>query len=431
MVEKVVAARLHEHMSKHHLHEVMQSAYKPHHCVETALLRVQNDVLAALDDNQGVILALLDLSAAFDLVDHDLLLTRLQQRIGVTGSALAWFQSYLSDRHQVVNIHNTSSTKVKLCFGVPQGSVLGPVLFTIYTLPIGDIARKFQICIHIYADDTQLYVTFDVKGNPATAIQRLEECIMCIKVWMERNKLKLNDGKTEVIFFKPAHLKTHLQLPTVNVGLNPITPAPAVRNLGSTFDEHMTMEQGIKQICASAYFHLRNIAAIRTSLTEEATTQLVHSFVTSRLDGGNSLLFGLPDCAIKKLQRVQNQAARLIKRKSKYDRASPLLKALHWLPVRQRIHFKIALLTFKCRHGMAPEYLSELLQEYHPARSLRSASASLLVVPKTRIKLGERSFAVAAPRVWNDLPLYLRLTDSPSAFKSGLKTHLFKIAFEC
>jgi hypothetical protein len=122
-------------------------------------------------------------------------------------------------------------------------------------------------------------------------------------------------------------------------------------------------------------------------------------------------------------------AARLIKRSSRYDSARPLLKSLHWLPIRQRIHYKIALLTWKCINGVAPMYLCELLQHYHPTRSLRSESACLLVTPKTRVKLGKRAFAAAAPKVWNDLPVYLRKTDNLGTYKASLKTYLFKKAF--
>jgi hypothetical protein len=125
----------------------------------------------------------------------------------------------------------------------------------------------------LYADDTQLYITFDILGDPSTAIQRLEECIAHVKAWIEQNMLKLNDSKTEVIIFKPPRF--HVDIPSVCVGVSNIMPTPVVRNLGSWFDQHMNMQDHIKKICSSAYFHLRNIAAIRNALTEDATTQLI------------------------------------------------------------------------------------------------------------------------------------------------------------
>ena len=200
IVEKVVAHRLADHLSTNNLYEQHQSAYRKYHGTETALLKVQNDILRELDGKHGVFLILLDLSAAFDTIDHDILFKRLES-IGVKGSALKWFQSYLSCRSQAVNINGTVSSHVKLLYGVPQGSVLGPILFTIYSSPIANIARKYGLYVHAYADDTQLYVPFDLNdpNDEMSARQRAEACILEIKSWMTMNKLKLNDEKTEFL----------------------------------------------------------------------------------------------------------------------------------------------------------------------------------------------------------------------------------------
>ena len=171
------------------------------------------------------------------------------------------------------------------------------------------------------------------------------------------------------------------------------------------------------------------LSSIRDSLTDEATIQLVHAFVSSRIDYCNSLLYGIPEYAIKKLQRVQNLAARVVTRSSKYSSITPTLKKLHWLPVKYRIIFKVVLLTFKALHGLAPNYLRTLLQSYIPSRSLRSETGSLLIMPKPRRKLGCQSFAVAAPKLWNDLPVNIRTTTSIVSFRSSLETHLFKLAY--
>ena len=197
---------------------------------------------------------------------------------------------------------------------------------------------------------------------------------------------------------------------------------------GVLFDQNMTMHKNITKTCASCYFHLRNISSIRDSLTDKATIQLVHAFVSSRIDYCNSLLYGILEHAIKKLQRVQNLAARVVTRSSKYISITPTLKKLHWLPVKYRIIFKVVLLTFKALHGLAPNYLRTLLQSYIPSRSLRSETGNVLIMPKARRKLGCQSFAVAAPKLWNDLPMNIRTTTSIVSFRSSLKTHLFKLA---
>ena len=160
IIEKVVAFRFKAHIAINNLGEPFQSAYKALHSTETALVRVSNDILMSLDQHKAVALVLLDLSAAFDTVDHGLLIRLLNQRLGITGTALRWFSSYLSDRSQCVSINGVKSASHPLTCGVPQGSVLGPLLFSVYTLPLGDIMRKHDIDFHFFADDSQLYICF-------------------------------------------------------------------------------------------------------------------------------------------------------------------------------------------------------------------------------------------------------------------------------
>ena len=159
---------------------------------------------------------------------------------------------------------------------------------------------------------------------------------------------------------------------------------------------------------------------------------LVHAFVTSRIDSCNALLFGLPNFLIQRLQYVLNSAARVIARSRKFDHITPSPIELRWLPVEQRIIFKILLFTFKVVNGLAPSYLSELLEAYVPRRMLRSFTQLLLHEPKFNLKTyGSRAFSVCAPRLWNSLPLKIRRCDSIDTFKKKLKTHLFKSSYFC
>ena len=198
--EIVVAARLNEQMSQFELFEPLRSTYKARHSCETALIHVQNNILRAMDQGKVGILLLLDMSAAFETVDHRTLLERLHTEIGIGGTALDWFESYLVDRHQVVSIRGDHSDSRLLHYGVPQGSVLGPQLFTVYTSPLGRIIRAHGLDYHLFADDSQLYVFVKpVQANVDGAIGRLEKCCHDIRTWMRRNFLKLNDDKMEVL----------------------------------------------------------------------------------------------------------------------------------------------------------------------------------------------------------------------------------------
>ena len=186
----------------------------------------------------------------------------------------------------------------------------------------------------------------------------------------------------------------------------------------------------MSSVCKSALFHLWNIAKIRMYLTFESTKTLVHAYVTYRLDNCNSLLLGSPKYMIQKLQRVQNCAARIVAGQPRAAHICPVLKELHWLPIEQRITFKVLLLTFKALNNLGPPYLSQLIVPYNPTRNLRSAGKHLLEVPNVRLKsYGDRAFSVAAPKHWNEIPLDIKLSRSVEVFKSRLKTYLFRLAF--
>jgi hypothetical protein len=310
--------------------------------------------------------------------------------------------------------------------------MLGPFLFTVYTLPLADIIRRHGLKYHLYADETQLYLSFDVLDNDFDAtLTKIHKCLNEIKAWMDQNMLKLNQAKTEGLFLTSPHYKNHISAPHFTFGHEDIIPAPAARNIGVIFDSNLIMADHIKTICKSAHYHLRNIGAIRKFITKEACIQLVHAFITSRIDFANSLLFGVSATYLQKLQRVLNIAARIVTLTSKQNHITPILKALHWLPIDQRIKYKILVLTFRALHDSAPSYIKDLLTIYEPTRSLRSGGQNLLVGPPTRLKTyGDRSFSAAAPHLWNQLPAATRSQTSLSSFKCDIKTLLFREAYQ-
>ncbi len=395
-----------------------------------------NGILLALDRKQSVFLILLDLSAAFDTVDHSLLLRRLETRIGLRDLALKWVDSYLSSRFQHVTVAGGKSTSQELRRGVPQGSVLGPVLFSIYTLPLGDIINKYGLDYHLYADDTQLYLSFDSgvpsAGTDATA--QLESCIAEIRAWMLLNKLKLNGDKTEYLQFHPDRTAKNTTTDTpIHIGPDCVNPSSEAKNLGVIFDPSLSLSAHITSTCKTAFYSLYRLSRIEKFLTPLALKTAVHALISSKIDYCNSLLVGLPACQINKLQHVLNSAARLITGTKKFDHISPVLQDLHWLPIDKRILFKLLCITYKSLNGQAPHYLKGQLQPYIPARSLRSADKMLLVVPKVRTKkYGARAFAHVAPSHYNTLPLSVHQSTNIDVFKSRLKTYFFRLSYpEC
>ena len=244
----------------------------------------------------------------------------------------------------------------------------------------------------------------------------------------------LNDGKTELLVLGTRQQLSKINISHLRVGDATVVASTSVRNLGSYFDKNFTMAMHVTKTCSAAFFHLHNIRQIRKFLSHEATERLIHAFVTSKVDYCNSLLYGLPAYQIAKLQRVQNAAARLIFKESRFCHINPLLRQLHWLPVHYHIIFKILLIAFKAIHGLAPEYISCLVCIRSQGRyNLRSHEGIILdglhTSCRTYKTLGDRAFAVAAPKLWNELPATIRNCVSIYSFKSGLKTHLFKQAF--
>ena len=177
--------------------------------------------------------------------------------------------------------------------------------------------------------------------------------------WMIQNKLNINDDKTEFLISHSSHKEFTANL-NFEIGQTLVKPSDTCRNLGVIFDSHMKMENQIQSICRSVNFHLRSINSVRDSLTDEATVLLVHALITSKLDYCNSLLHGLPDKLINRLQRLQNIAARIVSRTSKFEHITPVMYELHWLPVEMRIRFKLLLLVYQCVQQTAPTYLCEL-----------------------------------------------------------------------
>ena len=191
------------------------------------------------------------------------------------------------------------------------------------------------------------------------------------------------------------------------------------------------MEYHVNNVVKSAFYKLREIPYFRKYLTIDAAKTLIHAYVTSRVDYCNGLLFGLPNNLLNKLQSVLNTAARVVTMTRKYDSITLVLKMLHWLPVKLRVQFKQLLLVFKCLNGQAPVYLRTKLC-YKPSNNLRSSDGKLLVVPRSRMKsYGDRCFSIAGPKLWNALPKKIRMCTDLEPFKRMLKTHWYKIAFEC
>ncbi len=244
--------------------------------------------------------------------------------------------------------------------------------------------KKHQMCYHLYADDTQLYLSFDstVPGSGTNAISRLEACISDIREWMLRNRLKINDDTTEFLKFLPLS-NTHEVTPNSLLnGSDSIALSTKAKNLGVLFDQTLNLSSHITATCKSANFQLYSIRRIKCYLSLNPLKTAVHALISSKLDQCNNLLIGLPKNELFKLEHIMNIAARMITGTKKFIHIAPMLVDLHWLPVDYCVKFNLLCLTYKALHSLAPAYLTNILQQYSPIRSLCSVEQELLCIPK-------------------------------------------------
>ena len=416
LTEKVVLSRLNEHMEKNSLHIPQQFGYKKGHSTEHVILEIVDEVLIGFEKGTATLVTLLDLSAAFDTVDLEKLMQILENHIHTKGTALAWFRSFLFGRHQRVKIGSTTSNLLATKYGVPQGSVLGPVLFNIYIRDLPSFIKSFGFDTSNYADDTNTRLKFSLQFQYHNITQRLPQLLKDLESWMNDHFLKLNPDKTEIILFTPDRTQKLIGL------MHPYTGHIRLRNsvnlLGVNLDDTLTLEPHVNSVISSCYFHLRELGKLKHVLSSEDLLTLTHSVISSKLDYCNVILFGLNSRLIENLQKVQNAAARLIFKLPKRSSVRDEIRRLHWLRVEQRFVYKILLTVYKRFYCTCPDFLYSLLE-------ISDSETKSLECTYYNTKHGRRAFRYTAPRLWNKLPLKMRKVESLDTFKKKLKTHLF------
>ena len=380
-------------------------------------------MLIAADERSATVIMLLDLSAAFDTVDHNLLLKILKYEIGIRGTVLAWFTSCLKDRTQRIRLGNNTSESITIKFGVPQGSVLGPVLFNLYIRSIYRLVQMLSFDIIGYADDHQILKSFITAKQVEVLSIQLKNCFYVIEQWMARYFLQLNSSKTQIIILGPTNVLKEVEISGVALKSSTnIMFVSTAKSLGFMLDSKLNFNEQIVSLKRKCFHTLRNLRKIRCLLQEKDIKIIVNSLVLSCLDYCNALFIGAGERNLNQLQLIQNSATKAITGKYKYEHLGNDLQNLHWLNIRKRIVFKIALLAYKAIMGTAPIYIQDMFRYTHYGHSIK------LITPFAQTKYGQRSFSYIAPRIFNRLPSNITATHNLKDFKCSLKTYLFNLS---
>ena len=420
IIEKIILKQLHEFLHINNILPENQSAYRPNHSTETCLTAVLNDLLGFLDKGKIGLLFMLDLSAAFDTVNHEVLINDLND-LGIRGDVLKWITEYLRGRSFHVQINRKFSQKIPLNQGVPQGSVLGPILFLLYVRGLSRLFSSRLVPHQQFADDSQGYESFDLTN---VSWQRIQTLIMEIKSWLKIKFQKLNEDKTKFMLVgskrKLKEFLKHYNQTYISLNNFKIKLLHEVKDLGIFLDENLSLHSQVKRVIKSCNHQIRNLYFVKKYITTKCLKMLVVHQILSRIDYCNSIYINLPNYLLRKLQMCMNKAARLIHGIGLADRVTPCLIALHWLPIKARLIYKVCCIVKNTLLTQQPAYLKVHLI---PTRNR-------LQVPRIYTSYGRRMYQYYAPFLYNSLPRALKESTNIQKFKKLLKTHLFSLAYD-
>ena len=428
LLEKAASTQLLSYLESNDLIPQYQSAYLKGHSCETALFHFTNEVQQMLSKGQVVLLVQLDLSAAFDTVDHAVLLQLLQHKFGFTGIALKWFKSYLSGRTFSVKIGYVKGRRVLLIYGVPQGSVLGPLLFIIYISDLPAIASSYDVLFQSYADDSHLYAAFDPLVNLSETKARMKACVNKFELWMKSNYLKMNVGKTEVLFI--AKPQDHALFSNMSISIGDkcyvSSSEHCIESLGSHISSTLHVNPTVSEVVKSCSYNLKRLSPFRYMLSVKHKLLLVKSFILNKVDYCSILLVNAPKGQVARLQRVLNKAIRFVYSLKQRDSVTYYLKDAHILPMESRIAYKSCTFVYKMLHENCPHYMKDVIFKKPPQqRNLRSNSDNLLYLQNTH----QSTLQYGMIKNWNCLPYEIRSVTTIDTFKTQLKTYYFNLSY--
>ena len=395
LCEKAALNQFMPHLVSHKKLTTNQSGNKRWHSTETRLIHTTDIILSAIDKKKTTAVVLLDMSKVFDSLGHGILQYKLQD-VGVLDTALRWFNSYLSDRHQMVCIRSELSDALPVRNGVPQESIIGPVLFSIY---VNDLPSIPQSCsAECYVDDNKLYMCFPVQDHE-TAMTNMNNDLLLVRNRCFDNFLLLNPDKTKLLIYGSRRMVSRLLDYCLSLLGKELVPTQTVKDLGVTFDCKLNLNEHILNPMSTCMSSLGQINRVKYAFKKDLLITIINSLVFSKLYYCSSVWPDTTDQNICKPQGIQSFTAHIISGTRNYVHVTPILKGLRWIPVKKQSYYCDALLVFKYMTGMAPSYLSFqfLSRGYISGRSTRQSIH--LNIPLFKSTTGERTFLYHAVKL--------------------------------
>lgn len=416
VIERFVHDELYSYLQCNNILCIEQSGFRPYHSTETALLDVTDSILKAMDRKKATAIVFLDLRKAFDCVNHDLLLQKLHN-IGVNDIELKWFTSYLSGRTQATVLNGVTSDKKCINIGVPQGSILGPLLFSIF---VNDLPKILSCKTTLYADDTALTYSCD---NVDEMCNILNENLSQVDLWLRKNQLSLNVSKSKYMICGTKHCVEKFNTMNLMIRNVPIERVDSYKYLGVWFDSQLKWDINITNICKKVSQRIGLIRRLRHFVPTNVTKLLASSLAIPYFEYCNLVWYNSSQCFKNNLQILFNKLARVVLNEGPRAHIDEMFHTLGWQTLDVRSNINVACMVFKCMKGEAPCYLNRIFTRVsdHHSYNTKSNVNGCLKQYSAKTQSGQRTFHYRGAAEWNELPSHIRsLDNSVKHFKSKM-----------
>ena len=389
------------------------------HSTTLAIMEIHENIINTLVKGSYIAGLYLDLSKAFDTVDHEILVSKLEH-YGIRGPPLKWFHSYLKNRTQYTLANGTKSDVRNINYGVPQGSVLGPLLFLLYTNDMPNCLPESHKT-RLFADDSNIFIT---SQSPYTLKNELKTAIGRILRWLEDNKLTVNLNKTQYSIFQTKNMNIPDWLNNIKINNNTIKRVHSARFLGIILDEKLKWDDHVKQLSESLSQIINAFKIIKNYVPEDKKRMLYYAYIYSRIQYGIEMYGTASKKLIKKVQTKQNRAIKVLHNKNFYTPTTQLHKELRYPLVKDIEKINVCKFVHKQRNNKTPKIFNDLFTENKDKHKYNTRQSQNLATPLAATNFSQKTIDFRGPRTWNSIPMKIRKLECNKHFGKKLRAHL-------